>query len=834
MRDTKREEWLRRGGVGILLALQGACVGAPPEEPATPAPERSAHRAALTDASDPFQAPARALADELGFALNLQYAPWVQPGTVWRSFAAQHFNSYSNLGVLSQITLKNGANAPIFLDEIRWATDDARNPAYYSASQPFHLMRGHTNIWYGVVLPPWLQTLDAACTSSPGCLFNQPAWCSNGGTTDCNLPGMYAPNPAASLREHTLRRQVFVPVKTLRDEMGPGANIQVDVANEMVRTVFPWQDYSIYERLPGETDLAWWNRVAFPDSRVWSDIRPADRLYYLELAYRIAHAADPAARLFYNDYDGEVEGYGRKSKAIKELVRILRSRGTPVHGIGLQLHLKDVDPPPGYDHLGRWDPAYQPAVEAYMRGLAGIGVEAAVTEFDVVMKGNVANDEAVLRRHSRAARGVLDACVDSGNCHTFTAWGATEAAPPPATAASFSRGFFRSDLSPLPAWWALSRGLARAVVPGASVFEPEWFPGTPGHSATGGQPFLLPEADGYMFWGNGSLSAPVTIPVAGTYRYDFWARGYPAAGQDPIAELHLDSTLYGAFTVGAGLQHYAPEWVLPAGNHTMKVSFTNDAVVGSEDRNLFVDAVVLRPKHRAGRQECHPIQVATMGVKEGATLNDYGWGVLFTVGAYKEAVSVTKSGWYTLRLVGYGFGSPQQAALEMRVDGVRRTTWMLASQPWGSAGSTYEVNVYLERGTHELALAFTNDYTSGTEDLNVALGTLSVCPIFEQGGQVGYSASNTASATQNTVLAPVSLRGGQTLTFGACTAGTGFSGDTYLRLFNPLGVQVAANDNACGLGSQLTYTAPTSGTYTVRMGCASGSACYGNMAWSVQ
>jgi hypothetical protein len=822
--------------VAALLALQAACLEAPPEEVSAAPLEHSTHGAALTDASDPFEAPARALADELRFALNLQYEPWVQPGNTWRTFAAQHFNSYSNLGVLSQITLKNGANAPIFLDEIGWATDDALNPAYYPASRPFHLMRGHTNLWHvAEVLPPWLQSLDAACVGSPGCLFDQPSWCSNGGTTDCNLPGMYAPNPSASLREHTLRRQVFVPVKALRDDMGPGARLQVDVANEMVRTVFPWQNnYGVYDRLPGETDLAWYERVAFPDSRVWSDIRPTDRLYFLELAYRIARAADPAARLYYNDYDPQVEGAGYKSQAIRELVRILRSRGAPVNGIGLQFHLKDVDPPANHDHVGQWSPAHQPTVESYMRGLRAIGVEAAVTEFDLALKESAANDEGVLRRHARAARGVLDACVDSGNCHTFTAFGGIEEAPPTTGSQRFLRGFFRSDLTPLPAWWALTRGLARAVVPGSSAFEPEWFPGTPGQSASGGQPWLLPDADGYMFWENGSLSAPVHIPVAGTYAYDFWALGQPAAGQYPTVDLYLDSTRYGTVTVGPGLQHYVPVWVLPAGNHTMRLEYTNDLVAPPEDRNLFIDAVVIRPKHRAGRQECHPMQVATMGVKEGVTLNDHGWGVLFTNGAYKEALSVTRSGWYTLRLVGYAFGAPQQASLELRVDGVRRTTWWLAPQPWGSAGSVYEVNVFLERGTRELALAFTNDYTSGSEDLNVALGTLSVCPIFEQGGQVGYAASNTASATQSTIAAPVSLTGGQTLTFGACIPGASYSGDTYLRLFDPLGVQVAVNDDACGLGSQLTYTAPVGGTYTVRMGCFSSGACQGNMAWNIQ
>jgi hypothetical protein len=330
MRKTNRGFWLGRSGFGVLLALQAACLEAPREEPvAESAP--AARSEAITDASDPFTAPARALADELGFALNIQHSPWILPGDSWRSFAAQNFNAYTNLGELSSITLKNGADAPLYLDELGWAVSDAQNPAFFPASQPFHLMRGHTNIWYGVVLPPWFQTLDAACVSNPNCLLNQPSWCSNGGTADCNLPGMYAPNPTASLREHTLRRQVFRPVKSLREGMGPGARLHIDVANEAVHTLFPGGNYAIYDRIAGESDLAYWNRVAVPVSRVWSDIRPSDRLYYLELAFRIARAADPAARLFFNDYDGQVEGYGRKSRAIKEVVRILRARGAPVN-----------------------------------------------------------------------------------------------------------------------------------------------------------------------------------------------------------------------------------------------------------------------------------------------------------------------------------------------------------------------------------------------------------------------------------------------------------------------------------------------------------------------
>ncbi len=112
----------------------------------------------LSDADDPFEARARVLADELGFTFGVQYAPWMGASwDGWNTFVASHFNSLTNLGALTQISLKNGADAPLYLDELGWAMTDAKNPAYYPVWQPFFTMRGHTTVWYNpAVLPPWL------------------------------------------------------------------------------------------------------------------------------------------------------------------------------------------------------------------------------------------------------------------------------------------------------------------------------------------------------------------------------------------------------------------------------------------------------------------------------------------------------------------------------------------------------------------------------------------------------------------------------------------------------------------------------------------------------
>ena len=56
---------------------------------------------------------------------------------------------------------------------------------------------------------------------------------------------------------------------------------------------------------------------------------------YIEKAFEYAHAADPDAILFYNDYNTE-----RKEKAdrIYKLLKNLKDKGVPVHAVGLQAH----------------------------------------------------------------------------------------------------------------------------------------------------------------------------------------------------------------------------------------------------------------------------------------------------------------------------------------------------------------------------------------------------------------------------------------------------------------------------------------------------------------
>jgi V8-like Glu-specific endopeptidase len=98
-----------------------------------------------------------------------------------------------------------------------------------------------------------------------------------------------------------------------------------------------------------------------------------------------------------------------------------------------------------------------------------------------------------------------------------------------------------------------------------------------------------------------------------------------------------------------------------------------------------------------------------------------------------------------------------------------------------------------------------------------------------------YNATNTNSAQQNTVNKVVALTAGQKITLGTCgVTGSKFSGDTYLRLFGPGAAEVSSNDDACGgAGSQLVFTASTSGNYEIRAGCYSSNSCGGTAVWEI-
>jgi endo-1,4-beta-xylanase len=88
---------------------------------------------------------------------------------------------------------------------------------------------------------------------------------------------------------------------------------------------------------------------------------------YIEKAFQFAHEADPAAELYYNDYNLD---YAAKRDGAVRLVKSLLDKGIPVHAIGSQEHLK-LNTPTASE------------VDAAIRAFAAIGVKVNMTELDI-------------------------------------------------------------------------------------------------------------------------------------------------------------------------------------------------------------------------------------------------------------------------------------------------------------------------------------------------------------------------------------------------------------------------------------------------------------------
>lgn len=96
----------------------------------------------------------------------------------------------------------------------------------------------------------------------------------------------------------------------------------------------------------------------------WYDIIGEE---FIAKAFEYAHAADPDALLFYNDYN--TESPAKRDKIIK-LVKSLKAAGVPIHGIGIQGH---------WSIFGPSEEDIATSIAAY----SALGLKLHITELDI-------------------------------------------------------------------------------------------------------------------------------------------------------------------------------------------------------------------------------------------------------------------------------------------------------------------------------------------------------------------------------------------------------------------------------------------------------------------
>jgi len=173
---------------------------------------------------------------------------------------------------------------------------------------------------------------------------------------------------------------------------------------------------------------------------------------YIDFAFRQAHAVDPAAKLFLNEYG--IEEPGPKFEALYALVKRLLAKGVPIHGIGFQMH-EDME-------AGRYVGSDPDLVAINMKRLVALGLEVRVSEMDVNMNSRETPNR--LKTQSQAFAAMLAMSVKQDGVTSFGQWGVTDrysSLAPMFDYFKWGNGLiFNADYQPKPAYTELQQILA--------------------------------------------------------------------------------------------------------------------------------------------------------------------------------------------------------------------------------------------------------------------------------------------------------------------------------------------------------------------------------------
>jgi len=165
---------------------------------------------------------------------------------------------------------------------------------------------------------------------------------------------------------------------------------------------------------------------------------------YIADALKTAHAADPNAKLYLNDYN--IEGMNAKSNAMFSLAQSLLQQGAPLNGIGFESHFIEGQNPSG--------------MQANMQRFANLGLDVAITELDDRFT-NLPPSNAGLQQQATEFSNTVKACLGVTRCVGVTQWaiGDADSWVPGAFSGQGAATMFDQSYNPKPAFTAVQTAL---------------------------------------------------------------------------------------------------------------------------------------------------------------------------------------------------------------------------------------------------------------------------------------------------------------------------------------------------------------------------------------
>jgi len=129
---------------------------------------------------------------------------------------------------------------------------------------------------------------------------------------------------------------------------------------------------------------------------------------FIDEAFVTARAANLNVKLYYNDF--RANGMNVESESIYQMVKGMVQRGTPIDGVGLQLHEGTPNPFPPVAEIAQ-----------NMQRNADLGLEVLVSEIDAHVC-----DGMTLEQQKTWYNDVIAACIAQPKCTAITFWGASD------------------------------------------------------------------------------------------------------------------------------------------------------------------------------------------------------------------------------------------------------------------------------------------------------------------------------------------------------------------------------------------------------------------------
>lgn len=128
---------------------------------------------------------------------------------------------------------------------------------------------------------------------------------------------------------------------------------------------------------------------------------------YIPFAFNAAAAADPSAKLYYNDYN--IEYAGAKTTAAINIVKGIQAAGVKIDGVGLQAHFIVGSTPS------------KASLVSTLQSFTALGLEVAYTELDI-RHSSVPASASAQQQQATDYVTVVSACLSVAKCVGVTVW----------------------------------------------------------------------------------------------------------------------------------------------------------------------------------------------------------------------------------------------------------------------------------------------------------------------------------------------------------------------------------------------------------------------------